>query len=162
MVPYYGHYSAKMFILGKSIRFGYKPWMLCSSDGYPYQASIYCGRTDRPDDINLGDHVVLEFAKLITNPINPKLFFDNFFPSYHLISELSEMSVRATGTARDGQIGNAPFTTKNVFKKKARRFYEHFSDGRICICRWNHNNVVTAMTNFDHTFRVKHVQCHVK
>jgi len=49
MVPCYGHHSAKMFIRGKPIRFGYKIWMLCSSDGYPYQAVIYCGKSDRPD-----------------------------------------------------------------------------------------------------------------
>ncbi|KAL3258170.1 hypothetical protein MRX96_046422 [Rhipicephalus microplus] len=36
MVPYYGHYSCKMFIRGKPIRFGYKIWMKCSSNGYPY------------------------------------------------------------------------------------------------------------------------------
>ncbi|KRX76123.1 PiggyBac transposable element-derived protein 3 [Trichinella sp. T6] len=35
MVPYYGHYSCKMFIKGKPIRFGFKEWMMTSSSGYP-------------------------------------------------------------------------------------------------------------------------------
>ena len=35
MMPYYGSHSSKMFIKGKSIRFGYKMWCLCESDGYP-------------------------------------------------------------------------------------------------------------------------------
>ena len=35
MVPYFGRHSAKMFIRGKPIRFGYKNWVLASSDGYP-------------------------------------------------------------------------------------------------------------------------------
>ena len=36
MMPYYriGH-SYKMFIKGKPIRFGYKLWCLCESEGYP-------------------------------------------------------------------------------------------------------------------------------
>ena len=35
MMPYYGSHSCKMFIKGKPIRFGYKLWCLCESDGYP-------------------------------------------------------------------------------------------------------------------------------
>ena len=35
MRPYYGSHSSKMFIKGKPIRFGYKMWCLCESDGYP-------------------------------------------------------------------------------------------------------------------------------
>ena len=35
MVPYFGRHSAKMFIRGKPIRFGYKIWSLCGEDGYP-------------------------------------------------------------------------------------------------------------------------------
>ena len=41
MVPYFGRHSAKMFIKGKPIRFGYKIWCLCGSDGYPYHMQIY-------------------------------------------------------------------------------------------------------------------------
>ena len=65
MVPYYGHHGSKMFITGKPIRFGYKVWMLCSSDGYPHQADIYCGKSDRPKNRGLGEHVILKFAEMI-------------------------------------------------------------------------------------------------
>ncbi|GFV07399.1 piggyBac transposable element-derived protein 3 [Trichonephila clavipes] len=44
MVPYYDHHSAKMFIKGKPINFGYKIWTLCSSSGYPYSMRIYSGK----------------------------------------------------------------------------------------------------------------------
>ena len=40
MVPYYGRHSAKMFIRGKPIRFGFKIWALCGSDGYPYKLTF--------------------------------------------------------------------------------------------------------------------------
>ena len=33
MIPYFGRHSAKMFIFGKLIRFGYKNWVSASSDG---------------------------------------------------------------------------------------------------------------------------------
>ncbi|KAL1239687.1 Chimeric ERCC6-PGBD3 protein [Trichinella pseudospiralis] len=35
IVPYYGRHAAKLFLKGKSIRFGYKVWLLCGNDGYP-------------------------------------------------------------------------------------------------------------------------------
>ena len=44
MVPYLGRHSAKMFIKRKSIRFAYKTWCLCGSDGYPYHMQIYQGK----------------------------------------------------------------------------------------------------------------------
>ena len=36
MVSYFGRHSAKMFIRGKPIRYGYKIWSLCGIDGYSY------------------------------------------------------------------------------------------------------------------------------
>ena len=43
MVPYFGRHSVKMFIRGKPIRFGFKNWVLASSDGYPYKLGTYTG-----------------------------------------------------------------------------------------------------------------------
>ena len=40
MVPYFGRHSAKMFIRGKPIRFGYTVWSISGSDGYPPPASL--------------------------------------------------------------------------------------------------------------------------
>ncbi|KRY07581.1 PiggyBac transposable element-derived protein 3 [Trichinella patagoniensis] len=44
IVPYFGRHAAKMFLKGKPIRFGYKVWMLCGNDGYPYHMTIYQGK----------------------------------------------------------------------------------------------------------------------
>lgn len=41
MVPYYGHHSAKMYIRGKPIRFGYKLWVLAADSGYPFNVQVY-------------------------------------------------------------------------------------------------------------------------
>ena len=46
MVPYRGLHSAKQYIKGKPVKFGYKLWILCSSDGYPYNFEIYCGKDE--------------------------------------------------------------------------------------------------------------------
>lgn len=46
MVPYFGRHSAKMFIKGKPVRFGFKIWCLCSSNGYLYQFQPYGGHSN--------------------------------------------------------------------------------------------------------------------
>ena len=158
MVPYYGHHGAKMFIRGKPIRFGYKIWMLCSADGYPYQAIIYCGKADRPEHVGLGEHVVTSLAHCIANKEQHKLYFDNFFTSYSLLSKLRDDGVKATGTVRDGRLGGASLPDKKEFRKMPRGSYEHVSDGRVTIVRWSDNNLVTCASNFDHVFPVKTVQ----
>ena len=40
MVPYYGGHSAKMFIKGKPIRFGYKIWYICGNDSFPCHENL--------------------------------------------------------------------------------------------------------------------------
>ena len=44
MVPYTGKNSSKQTIRMKSIRFGYKNFLICSDDGYPYFVDPYCGK----------------------------------------------------------------------------------------------------------------------
>ena len=44
MVPYFGWHSAKIFIRGKPICFGFKIWCLCGSNVYPYNIKIYQGK----------------------------------------------------------------------------------------------------------------------
>nr|CAI5827507.1 unnamed protein product [Callosobruchus analis] len=43
IVPYFGRHSCKMFIKGKPVRFGFKLWCLCSSDGYLFYSILYGG-----------------------------------------------------------------------------------------------------------------------
>ena len=49
MIPYFGLYSAKQTMRNKSVRFGYKNFVIASSDGYPYHLIPYSG---------LGGHLV--------------------------------------------------------------------------------------------------------
>ena len=44
MVPYTGSNGSKQTICVKSVRFGYKNFVLASYDGYPYWVDPYCGR----------------------------------------------------------------------------------------------------------------------
>ena len=94
MVPYRGLHSAKQYIKGKPVKFGYKLWMLCSSDGYLYNFEIYCGK-DESRTNPLGTHVVEKMLSPVTNPSQHVVFFDNFYTSHTLLTNLAGENVRA-------------------------------------------------------------------
>ena len=81
MVTYFNRYSAKMFIRGKPIRFGFKIWCLCGGDDYPYNMKIYQEKEKKLQDQPLGSHVINNMVDVITaisSALLHKLYFDNF------------------------------------------------------------------------------------
>ncbi|XP_057657394.1 piggyBac transposable element-derived protein 3-like [Diorhabda carinulata] len=131
------------FIRGKPVRFGYKDWMLCSSDGFCYSFDTYCGAkpssvqapTKIKTSLPLGSRVVLVFAKIIDAPSDHVLFFDNYFASHDLLNALRKIGIRATGTVHDNRTKKCPLVPVKTIKKKRRP--------------WNDNSAVTMATNYD-------------
>ena len=66
MIPYFGRRSAKMFIKGKPICFGFKILCLCVSDGYLYNIKIYQGKEKKLQDQTLGSRVIYDMVDVIT------------------------------------------------------------------------------------------------
>ena len=103
MVPCFGRHSAKMFIHGKPIRFGYKNWVLASSDSCPYKFEIYTGACDTKDSSKpLGQQVVFALLSIVETLACLCVYFDNFFASYYLLRDLHEKNFRALGTIFEG------------------------------------------------------------
>jgi len=147
MVPYRGLHSAKQFIRNKPVRFGYKIWMMCSSNGYPYNFEIYCGK-DPNRTTPLGSHVVNTMLQPITSNENHVVFFDNFFTSHRLLVELADRNIRACGTVRDNRTSKCPLMTNKAIQKKERGFYDYRSDGTVLCLKWNDNNAVSFASNY--------------
>lgn len=87
MVKYYGKHSCKQFIRNKSIRFRYKVWFFCSTEGYLVDFDIYQGKSPSKNE---GYQKVFEkataplvqmFKNLSLNKMNLPyhLFCDNLF-----------------------------------------------------------------------------------
>ena len=57
MVSYHGHFSAKMFMQNKPVKFGMKIRFLISSEGYPFSFQVYT-RKDDSENGPLGERVV--------------------------------------------------------------------------------------------------------
>ena len=152
MVPYFGRHSAKMFIKGKPIRFGYKIWCICGNDGFPYHMKIYQEKEDNRESLPLGTRVVNDLVDVIISKsdiTSHELYFDNFFTTYKLLSELSDKGVRATGTVRETRIANA---TKKIIsskdlKKEEKGTFDFCSDGKVYVAKWHDNSIVTIANN---------------
>lgn len=151
MVPYFGRHSCKMYIKGKPVRFGFKQWCICSSDGYVYKFIPYAGATPKKEKSNLGmgGEVVVELLSIVDDPGNHEVYFDNFFSSYKLLLSLQKKGFYATGTVRENRTNHCPFEPLKSMSKKPRGTYDEFFDKttNMSLVRWNDNSVVTVISN---------------
>lgn len=152
MVPYRGRHSARQYIHGKPIKFGYKIWTLAGSDGYPYKSILYGGQSSHGTG-PLGSRVVLallEPVKRLSHSLKHCVFFDNFFTSYQLLLDLKEKAFRATGTVRPTRTNGAAKTlaSDKDLKEKGRGEFDYCCDGQVYFVKWNDSAVVHVGSNY--------------
>lgn len=148
MVPYYGRHSAKQYIRGKPIRFGFKVWSMNTPQGYCIQLDPYQGAGTTDPQLGLGGSVVIKLASSL--PVdNYLLYFDNYFTSLNLLQKLADKNFNATGTVRVNRIEKCPLIPVDKMKKMSRGSYDYRLDktSGVLVTRWNDNSVVTIASN---------------
>ena len=137
----------------KPIKFGFKLWVLCGADGYPYHLSIYQGKTDTKFTYGLGGDVILQMINIVArlqdgNLAESEFFFDNYFTGYDLMKHLADRKIMATGTVRSNRTKGATekMTSDKIMKKKERGSYDYTCDGNVFCTIWNDNSVVRTMS----------------
>ena len=148
MVPYFGRHSCKMFIRRKPIRFGFKNWVLCSEDGYPFKIIPYQGKSSGAKDGPLGSRVVKELLEVVTDVRKHDVTFDKFFTSMNLLEELKELFIQATGTVKVNRLPGLPPPTIKQLEKKERGFMTASRTFDVCAVRWVDNKVVAVASNY--------------
>lgn len=146
MAPYFGKHPMKMFMRNKPIRFGFKIWCLCSSEGYLYNFYPYGGAGGYDKQIGLGAQVVLRLLSVVENPLLYDIYFDNFFTSYYLMCLLSERFFFATGTVRANRCGGAVLKTGKELPKRSTD-YLFDNQNKVLVVRWSDNKEVTLLSN---------------
>ena len=167
MVPCFDRHSAKMFIKGKAIRFGFKIWYLCGSDSYSYNIKIYQEKEKKFQDQLLGSRVINNMVDAITanfNALLHELYFDNFFTSYCLMSDLVKIDVRAIGTIRKNRTAcaNQKMIISKQLEKQERGCFEYYCDATLYIAKWHDNLLVTIASNCESHIPVHKVRRRVK
>ena len=130
---------------GKPIRFGYKIWMICSSQGFPFAFKVYIGKSNL-EGTPLGEQVTERLTQGIQCKANHVLYMDNFFSSTAMFrDQLQQNRLRCTGTVRRNRIDKCPLISKEAMAKTERGFSETYSDGSVVVCHWNDNTSVIVV-----------------
>ena len=76
-------------------------------------------------------------------------FFDNFFTSHKLLSDLASEKVKATGTVRENRTGgaNRDLTSTKEMKKSTCGTFDFCCDGTVFMYKWYDNSVITVASN---------------
>ena len=160
-------HSAEMFVKGKPIRFDFKIWCLCGSDGYPYNIKTYQEKEKKLQDQPLGSRVINNMVAVITansSALLHELYLNNFFTSYSLMSDLAKIDVRAIGTIRENRTAgaNQKMISSEQLQKQERGCFEYCFDGTLYIAKWHGNAVVTIASNWESRIPVHKVRRRVK
>ena len=103
MVGFKGRSSLKQFSPDKPTKRGYKVWYRCDSHtGYNSYFEIYLGKQGDTTEKGLGRKVVLNMTKDIYNK-GYHVYFDNFFSSPDLASQLIDKKTYCGATVRAGR-----------------------------------------------------------
>ena len=138
----------------KPIRFVYKIWRLCESDGYPYPMQIYQRKQSNAINQPLGTCVinnVVSFISSNSSVLYHQLCFDNFLTRDYLMIKLAEKSVRAAGTIRQNRTegANKQLVQSKELLKKEKGTYDYCRDGKIYIAKWHNNSALNIANNWE-------------
>ena len=82
--------SLRQYIPSKPKKWGFKMFLLTSSQGLIHNVEFYTGaREDNNARVGVAGPVVLRLVEILPENSNIKFFFDNWFSSVELIDELS-------------------------------------------------------------------------
>lgn len=153
MVPYFGRHSAKQFIRGKPIRYGYKMWCLCDHFGYLMQFEPYQGKQSNRQnmDLGVGGSVVMNLLSKLPRNVSFKIYGDRYFSSLKLVNRLQEIGYGYTGTIMANRIEKCPITSIKTMEKRDRGAYDFCTDTNtgITVTEWNDNRVVLTVSSCD-------------
>lgn len=149
MIPYFGRHSAKQFIRGKPIRFGFKVWCLNTRLGYLVQCDPYQGKGSYLDpQFGLGGSVVRYLMTKLPK-LNYCLYIDNYFTSLRLLDQLRRDQIAAVGTIRSNRVEKCPLKDISLMKKDERGTLDYRTDVTTgtTVVRWQDNSIVTIASN---------------
>ena len=115
-----GRHSAKQTNREKTIQFGYKNFWLTTKTGFPVHCIPYagkkgiCGQSGK----DLTARVVLQLV--LTGGISDKdfLFFDNWYAGYKILTILTALGIRTTGTTRTDRLKFLPSQFEGAQEKE--------------------------------------------
>ena len=102
IVPFKGHHSLKMYMKKRPKKWGFKIWALGGKSGYVHKFYVAGDNTVVAQDADIikavgkSGEVVVNLTENLAE--GSYVFFDNYFSSPELLTELSKRKIHATST----------------------------------------------------------------
>ena len=133
MIKFKGRCPFLQYMAGKPTKWGIKAWALCDSHSYyMVDFNVYTGKdTTREVNVPLATKVV----KDLVAPLHDKfhhVYFDNFFTSLPLLTELKDEGTYACGTVRTNRRG-LPTSIKTARLRQPGESIKRQKDGVLAV-----------------------------
>lgn len=149
MIPFTGRCPVRQYVRNKPRPVGLKNFVLTTSQGLVLDFEIYQGKTTQLNNYNigLGPSVILRLSD--TLPAGSHVFFDRYFSSLQLFTELRNKNINATGTIMKNRLSKETLELDDVKKLKRGQFQEYSrNDDQICVTVWMDSSPVLMASNF--------------
>jgi len=159
IIPFKGRSGLKQYLPKKPHKWGYKVYVLSSTNGFSYDFELYTGKLDNQlepgePDCGASGNVVIRLSRGIPLNKNHKLYFDNYFCSPSLQLYLAGRGIHSLGTVRPNRIGLAQcnIPSEKVMKQRGRGTFIEKSttvdSTSLSLVSWYDNRVVNFLSTF--------------
>lgn len=170
IVPFKGRSGLKQYNPKKPNKWGYKIFVLCDTNGLVHNFEIYTGKIEpAPNEPDLGpsSNIVLRLTSIVQVNMSHLLFFDNWFSSLDLVTELHKKGIYTLGTVRQNRLKGCRLIDDKTMKKLGRGTYDEKSatvegievDGLVAYYRTKLRSKKYYMRFFFHFLDMVTVNC---
>lgn len=170
----------KQYMPAKPHKYGYKLFVLSGISGFAYNFEIYSGQENSdsnrlPEEADLGasSNVVMRLTRSVTENVNHKLYFDNYYTSVQLLKSLKYKGILSLGTVRRNRVPDCKLPSDVELKKEPRgsinEYVAEFEGCELYNVSWKDNKTVIMLSTFAGTNPVREVKrfdrkekCHKK
>ena len=143
----------RQYMKDKPTKYGLKLWVLAdSSNGYTQDFDVYIGKSAHGEtsEEGLGYDVVMKLVKPYLNQ-GYHLFFDNFYTSHKLVSDLFLHGTPSSGTVRTNRVGfpKSLADVKVWARRKKRGTMRWERDSNVLTVQWIDTKPVSLLTTID-------------
>lgn len=153
MLLFYGKYHEKQFIRSKPMRFVYKNWVVCFSNGYMFGFQIYTGKSSNKiklfglsvdEVLSLLDQIQLHFSA--GYKIQMHKYFTGLYICVYLTDKNNVSLVQYQKTAQS----NAQFKPKKEWNAQPRGHFKFYRKDNNIVVHWKDIKVdFTHLIGFD-------------
>ncbi|XP_049939111.1 piggyBac transposable element-derived protein 2-like [Schistocerca serialis cubense] len=146
IIPFKGHSSLKQYVKSKPHKWGIKVFACAGSSGIVYDFETYRGKGTVHNDTGLGisGDIVIRLVEGLPKYKNFRVFTDNWFTSYNLISALKNYGILAVGAVRLTRLQGCNLKADSELKKQGRGAYDYRTETErnITALKWYDNKSV--------------------